>query len=220
MNMKLHIIITTYNRSKMLSELLNQIINYTQYDLLISVYDDCSTEEESFNNFILCQRFNIDYFRSGTNYGKKKYFHLINKAFASIPDADYYFMLPDDFAIEPNYFDRCIHGFNAIKSNDKVCMNTDIDGRIGKECWTNYKPVDIGNVYRSQWVDMCFIATRRFFDALGKIEVGNRWERDESLGSGVGAVISKRLHNLGYGLYHSKEHLTTHKGIESKMNPR
>ncbi|MEI7668866.1 MAG: hypothetical protein WCJ33_02140 [Pseudomonadota bacterium] len=198
--------------------MLNSIVNYSQFELSISVYDDCSDESES--NFTLCKRLGVDYFRSGTNYGKKKYYQLINKAFASIPDADYYFMLPDDFSIEPNYFKRCIEIFKGITNYDKVCLNTDIDGRLGKECWTGYKAIDMGNVYRSQWVDMCFLANRKFFDSLGKIEVGNRWDKDESLGSGVGAFISRRLHQQGLGLYHAKEHLTTHKGIESKMNPR
>lgn len=219
--MKLHIIITTYNRSEMLRQLLFDIINQKEeYELSISVYDDCSDAGHSFANLAICNQVSANYYRASANFGKKKYFQLINKIFRDIPDADYYFFLADDMRLKDSYFEKSINTFLTIKDNRKICLNTDIDGRLGKQCWTAWNPVDMGTVYKSQWVDMCFVCTKRFFEEVGEISVGDRWKNDETLGSGVGAVISRNLHQKNFGLYQVKEEMIIHGDHESKMNPR
>jgi hypothetical protein len=220
MKKRVHIIITTYNRSEMLKRLLIQISNNNNpYDISISVYDDCSNDIHSSANRQICHHLMCEYVRFDVNHGKKRYFELINYIFANIPVADYYFMFPDDITIEPNIFTKSVNIFDSIQDILKVCMNLDVDGRLGKECWTAFTPIDMGDYYLSQWVDMCFIANRRLFTEVGRIRVGNRWEHNESLGSGVGAVISRNLNSKNYGMYHLKEPLTYHGNHISQMNP-
>lgn len=219
--MKIHIIITTYNRSEMLRQLLFDIINQkADYELSIAIYDDCSDGGHSIANLAICNQLSASYFHSPFNYGKKKYFELINKIFKEIPESDYYFFLADDMRLKDNYFERAIQTFVSIQDYNKICLNTDTDGRLGKQCWTDWMPVDMGSVYKSQWVDMCFISTERLFREVGEIRVGDRWAVDESLGSGVGAVISRNLHFKKLGMYQVKEEMIIHGNHESKMNPR
>lgn len=203
----------------MLYELLKSIAQQSlSYDISISVYDDASDIHHSVYTVANLANIKFNYFRFAENNGKKKYFNVINKAFSEVTDADYYFMIPDDMVVHGKYFTKSIEIFNSIRQYDKVCMNTDIDDRLGKECWTGYTPVDHGNVFRAQWVDMCFIANKTFFDNVGKINVGDRWKQSEQLGSGVGSVISRNLHKKGFGLYHCKEQLTIHLGQQSMMH--
>jgi len=45
-----------------------------------------------------------------------------------------------------------------------------------------------------------------------------RWDTNPLLSSGVGWQMSLRLHNKGYGMYHTKESFVSHGDHESKMN--
>jgi hypothetical protein len=219
--MKINIIITTFNRSEMLNDLLTDIEkSKADHEISLSVYDDCSDKENTRMNIVNLSfhQTPYSYYRAAFNHGKKKYWQLINKAFSDVQPADYYIMLPDDFRLADNFFDRAIKAWNEIKYYDKICLNLDID-RLGRECWTNFKAQDCGAYYRSQWVDMAFICKAQFFKEVGIFEVGNRWEKDPTLGSGVGSSISRILHNKSLGMYHLKEQITFHGTHESKMNP-
>ena len=114
---------------------------------------------------------------------------------------DYYFMLPDDFLPYPCMVDKAIEIWNTIDDPKKICLNLYAD-RIGLKCWTQFTPIDLGNIYQTGWVDMCFMAEERFFNsvpALHDAQVGHS--------SGVGAQISRSLVRHKYSLFQVKESL-------------
>jgi hypothetical protein len=139
--------------------------------------------------------------------GKIGYYDTVNRLFRLRVKADYYIMLPDDFAITPEQVKRAITIWDTIKDDTKICLNLYAD-RLGKPCWTRLMPVDMGTVYKTQWVDMCFICQEPFFDTLGEIpQQLLDWVHASHKSSGVGRYISLTLHKLGYSLYQVKESL-------------
>lgn len=156
------------------------------------------------------------YVTSGTNInllqykrlGKMGYWHTVNTLFNLANSHKYYFMIPDDFLIRDSQIANAIEIWTDIQDPRKVCLNLFAD-RIGLKCWTNFKPIDKGNIWHTQWVDMCFLCEDKFFTALGKIPpLYLGWEkRRKPVSSGVGAYISRHLDSNGYNLYQVKESL-------------
>ena len=145
--------------------------------------------------------------RQSRNLGKALYWQTVNNLFLHRPKADYYFMLPDDFKVKPDFIEETLRLWNGIPEKNKICLNLYAD-RIGMKCWTGFKPVDIYGVYWTQWVDMCFFCEDKFFDKLGRIpEIRLQWNRNPSISSGVGAYISRYLNRKKLSLFQVKESL-------------
>jgi len=212
------VIITTYNRPKMLSNLLDNIEKEKKnYNILILVFDDGSTEKYTINNK------NVKKISLFPNNGKKKYYKVFNTTFNLIKkiDSEYFIYLPDDITLINNFFDRSKDTFNSIADPNKICLSLLTDGRVNRTNWVNFKTQDMGFYYRTQWNDLCFISKRNFFESLNyKIDEIplSRWDRNPNLSSGVGQQISLRLNERGYGMYHTKESFVIHGSHESKMN--
>ena len=136
-------------------------------------------------------------------YGKWFYWKTVNQLFSMRTPHKYYIMLPDDFMPADNMVEKAIETWESIADKDKICLNLYAD-RIGRSCWTGFFPTNRENVYRTGWVDMCFICEDRFFDALGLIP-----QTTVRQSSGVGAYISKFLHrnDIKYNFYQVKESL-------------
>jgi hypothetical protein len=116
--------------------------------------------------------------------GKSGYWQRINTLWQRASDTgfDHFIHLPDDFAFDPDWFDRVLRAYDGIHP-----LNIAVLGR--PHCWgfTGY-------------VDGAFIAPRSAFEALNwTIEPipASRWERNPKLGSGVWAQVTKRWHKLG-----------------------
>ena len=139
------------------------------------------------------------------HFGKHGYWCTVNQLFGMRGKHQYYFMLPDDFLPADGMADRAISLWNKL--NDPTCLNLYAD-RIGQMCWTGVPPKDIGIAWKTQWVDMCFMCTDKFFSRLGKIPPINlNWAAKPKLSSGVGAYISRELHKHRCNLYMVKESL-------------
>jgi len=151
------------------------------------------------------------------NLGKKGYWETVNRLFKMKGLHEYYFMLPDDFLPTDNMVIRAIELWQNINDPRKICLNLDGD-RQGVACWTNFQPIDKGDVWLTQWVDMCFMCKDMFFRALKLIP--KRFPV-ASRSSGVGAYISRKLYNQKYNLYQVKEALAVPQPEHSKsqMNP-
>jgi hypothetical protein len=212
---KIEVTITTYNRKEKLFNLLSDIEKEKNYNVKVRVFDDCSNENLNLNCF---------YYRFKEHKGKNGYWEIINKAF-KVDNADYYFFLPDDVRLCENFFDRAINQFDSINDSNKICLNLLLDkSRIGKASWTGFKPVMFlcGDyyVYKTQWIDMCFIAKKKFFSELEYkiLPVGpSRWNSNNRLGSGLGDQISTRLNNKGLNIYQVVDTLVFHSNHDSKM---
>lgn len=139
------------------------------------------------------------------HFGKRGYWCTVNQLFGMRGKHQYYFMLPDDFLPADNMVERAIEIWKQL--DKPICLNLYAD-RIGQKCWTGVPPKDMGIVWKTQWVDMCFMSKEGFFARLGKIPPINlNWTAKPNLSSGVGAYISRELHKHKYNLYMVKESL-------------
>lgn len=212
------IIITTFNRPQMLVELLENIEKEKKdYKILVVVCDDSSEQKVDLT------KYNVNKITMSHNMGKKKYYVVINATFSYIKNINskYYIYLPDDIKLVDNFFDETKRIYELIDDPRKVCLNILTDDRVSKTNWTNFRTIDRGLFYHTQWNDLCFIAEKKFFDVLNyRIEPidQNRWKQNPNLSSGVGQQISIKLNNNGYNMYHTKTSMVIHGNHESKMN--
>ena len=232
MKKKILVCIPTYNRSHYLSNLIEQInsLPYNEHDIQILVIDDGSDKEHHGNNEPFCDLFeNVTYIYHKKNGGKKQYWKIVDEFCEFVQNygqKDYYFYLPDDFTLCDNFFNKAIEMWENINDKDKICLSLFTDKeRMQDKNWVEAIPNLIQynehHYYLSQWMDMCIISTRKFYEALDftiKKVNPKRWADHDAIGSGVGPQITKRL-NGDYTLYHVANSLCFEEEHESKMNP-
>lgn len=191
--MSIGFLITTYNRQESCQRLVDSL--YDRGDVL--VMGDCVDYTIKNATFINTQ----------VHFGKPSYWRLVNVLFLKRGSHKYYFMLPDDVLPTENMVERAIELWESIDDPQKICLNLIAD-RIGLPCWTNMTPRDGGNVWRTGWVDMCFMCENRFFTLLGSIRpIMYIWDKLPKQSSGVGAYISRFFHRKGFNFYQAKESL-------------
>jgi hypothetical protein len=212
------VVITTYNRPQMLTDLLNNIERETKdYKILTVVFDDNG------DNSINYKQFNVKKVGMVPNMGKRKYYRVINSTFSYIKNINskYFIYLPDDVKLIDNFFDETKRIYELITDPKKICLNILTDDRVNRTNWTSFRVLDFGEYYQTQWNDLCFISERDFFQKLNyKLETidESRWENNPTLSSGVGQQISLGLNKSGYKMYHTKKSMVYHGDHESKMN--
>lgn len=139
------------------------------------------------------------------HFGKQGYWCTVNQLFGMRGKHQYYFMLPDDFLPVDNMIERAMAIWREL--DDPICLNLYPD-RVGKKCWTDFPPKDMGIAWKTQWVDMCFMAKDNFFTQVGRIpQIKFDWKRHPKAGSGVGRYISLRLNDQKCNMYMVKESL-------------
>ena len=185
-------LINTYNRQESCQKLVDALQG--QGDIVV-VNDGCGYVINDCKQHFLDQ-----------HNGKAYYWITVNTLFALRGIHKYYFMLPDDFLPTENMVEDAINIWNNINDPQKICLNLFAD-RIGCSCWTNFMPIDRGNCWHTQWVDMCFMCESKFFDIAKINEVPYPRASRRNMGSGVGAMISRQLNKRGFHLYQVKESL-------------
>jgi len=214
--------INSYNRYEMLNDLIEQINLNTKYKILINIFDDCSQDKELYAK--IANKFhNVVLYRFSENHGKNKYWEIYDTIFKICKNinAKYFIFLPDDVSLKNNFIKKATDLYDNINDNNKVCMSVLIDElRKWKPCWTNFIPIQLGSVYKTQWNDLCFISEKTLMEKLDyKIEnISEIRFNKKNISSGVGQQISQKLHDLGLSMYHSKNSLVIHGNHESKMN--
>ena len=187
-------LITTHNRQESCQRLVDALQG--QGDIYV-LNDGCDYDISG-----VTEQIKRDY-----HFGKPGYWCTVNQLFNMRGNHKYYFMLPDDFLPTPDMVSRAIGLWENLRDGLCMCINLYPD-RVGKRCWTNFYPIDVGDLWLTQWVDMCFICKDEFFLQVGSITpIKFDWKRHPKAGSGVGAYISRKLHNHGYHLYMVKESL-------------
>ena len=181
-------LITTYNRKESCQRLVDSLQGLGD----IVVVGDC-----------------VDYTISGATFynlnqhnGRAGYWRTVKRLFNLRGKHKYFMMIPDDFAICNLQIVKAIELWESIDDPQKICLNLYAD-RIGLRCWTNFYPVDLGNLWQTGWVDMCFLCDGRFFQSI-KLK-----QKFSSTSSGVGVQISRQLFRKGFHLYQVKESLVT-----------
>lgn len=204
--MSVAFLITTYNRQESCQRLVDSL--QCMGDIVV-LSDGCSYDITG------CR-----HIKSPVHRGKQGYMDTVVQLWNGRPMADYYFMLPDDFGVEPEIVQKSLRLWHGIKDSRKICLNLYAD-RIGLKCWTNFLPVDKGNVWQTQWMDMCFMAENEFFRFVLTSYVKHRPTK-MSMGhsSGTGAYISRLLNRSSYHLYQVKESLVypTEEHSKSQMH--
>jgi hypothetical protein len=185
-------LITTYNRQESCQRLVDALQG--QGDILV-VNDGCDYVINGCRQHFLSQ-----------HNGKTYYWMTVYTLFALRGQYKYYFMLPDDFMPQPDLVETALRLWAEINDPQKICLNLFAD-RIGVSCWTNFIQKDMGDVWLSQWVDMCFLCEERFFGMVNMREVRSSFAGSKALSSGVGAMISRHLYRKGLNLYQVKESL-------------
>jgi len=213
------IIITTFNREKMLKNLLNDIFKNKKYKILVTIFDDGSSTPYDLSDY------DVKYIKYVKNNGLQKLWKVIDDTFKYCKNikSKYYIYLQDDLRLKENFFDRSVEIFEGISDEKKVSLATlIIDSQRGQPKWTGVNPVEFNEYYKSQWCELIFLCGYKFFESLEfkMIPINpSRWEKNPNLSSGVGEQISKRLVSLGYNMYQVKNTLTTHGDHESKLLP-
>jgi hypothetical protein len=222
------VVITTFNRESYLKNLLSDIDkNKGKYNVLVMIFDDGS------ENIIDLTGFDVKYVKYINNHGKKFYWRLITDTmnFCKNINSKYYIYLPDDVTLVDGFFEKSIELYEKIDDKQKICLSLLMPKQqIDRSNWTNVKPIKYDkNIYKTQWCDMCFISEKKFFEKLNYSidEIPQtRWMNIKNnqdrlfLSSGVGENVSKRLHHMGYGLYHIKKSLVLHDDHDSVMNEK
>lgn len=212
------IIITTYNRPQMLSSLIHQIKNQTK-DKKIKIYvlDDNSLKKLTFNDS------NITFINFYPNRGKKLFWQIINVAFNLVKNiqSKYFIFLQDDQVLVENFFKIVVDKYMNLLDERKICLEFRTDERTTRPNWSNFKPIEIGDYIKTQWVELDFICEKKFFEVLNYeiLPVNkNRWKKNPNLSSGVGQQLTNRLNSLGLNMYHTKNTLVRHGNHKSEMN--
>jgi glycosyltransferase involved in cell wall biosynthesis len=191
--MSVAFLITTYNRQESCQRLVDALQGQGE---IVVLNDGCGYRINGCTQVF-----------QPSHYGKQRYWMTVNNLFHHRPKADYYFMLPDDFLPKEDMVIEAINIWQGIQDPQKICLNLATD-RMGCACWTKFEPQDMGNVWLTQWVDMCFLCEERFFTTIHHInEIRMNWNSGRVKSSGVGSQISRRLYSIGYNLYQVKESL-------------
>lgn len=195
MNNDIEFLITTCQRQEMCNVLVKSLLPYGKVTI---INDGCDYQING-----------ATHIHNQRRLGKNGYWSTINTLFAARDKKKYYFVLPDDFIPVDGGIHRAIDIWENIKDNKKICLNLYAD-RMGGSCWTGFSPTDMGDVFLTQWVDMCFICEGLFFKLLGKIPPLGSLSQDvrpKNGSSGVGKYISKFFYDKGYNLYQVKNSL-------------
>lgn len=221
--MKILVLITTYNRPEKLLSLLEDIKKEAKdHKIEIIIYEDHSNADYKLTRKYASNNFKkLQYYTCDSRFGKIYYWLLTNHIYESAKRSNFNYIvqLPDDVRLVPGFFEKAIKLYEEIQDPKKICLNILQDKRTDKPMWTPVNQVEYANVFRTGWVDMCFIAKRKYLNALdyGIYEVDPGWAGREGRSSGVGKQISERLY-LKYNMYWAKESLVVHGTHHSVMH--
>lgn len=153
------------------------------------------------------------------NHGKKQYWKWINTALERLEDTEGpVIFTADDISIKDIF--RPVRLLESV--DGPSCINLLDDGRI--KCWNKIVRVKHNKeLYRSGFVDGCFICSREVLELLGyRINPINlsRWRNRPLLGSGVWQQFTQRCLDLGVGIYQDRSKNFQHGRHSSKMNPQ
>lgn len=200
--MKIRTYITHYNRNDKLEQIITHL---KSFDIEPLVYDDGSDIVPLNAN-------------THDNRGKRGFWKTWNEILQDCEKnpADIYLFMPDDFLDIDIDRIKEIHATN----NTPYAFNIINDGR--KKCWVNVACVDMGDKYRIGFVDCGFFCGRDTLEKIGffmKRPPKDWFERGENMSSGVGMMLTKRMHAARIKVYKPKKSLAYHGTHESKMHP-
>jgi glycosyltransferase involved in cell wall biosynthesis len=213
------IVITTYERERMLKELLDDIFLNSEYKIFVVIFDDGSKQSYDLNEY------DVKYIKYVKNNGLKNVWKVITDTFNFCKniDADYYVYLQDDLRLKKDFFKESVRIYEKIPDNNKISLGTlMIESQRNQPKWTHIYPIKFDDYYKTQWCELVFLCKKRFFEEL-EFKINpiptNRWDKNPNLSCGVGNQISNRLLKKNLNMYHVIDSLTTHGDHESMFLP-
>ena len=205
--------IPTYNRKKLLENLLSQIDNEKfegKYKIVV-VDDNSACHEENKANVLGIK--NAEIYKNKTNNGKFKYWDTFNQMlnYSKKYDFNHFIQIDDDFLLCEDFLQ---HMKYLSRKNPKKFIKyiRDKSSDTGKR-WGLNKWVDGGTM-----IPYSFLQTINF--KIHEIPI-SRWKINPDLSSGVWHQISLKLNKYGYDVIHTDISYAKHLGFkESKMNER
>lgn len=216
----------------MLLDLLGDIHQQKKgYSIQLLIVDDHSASDYDPVIRFLSKKFpeKASFYRTDEHHGKVNYWKVTNFAYNLVKKHkfNYVFQLPDDVRLVSNFFRRAIKIFDSIDDPHKICLNILNDhSRYGRAVWTPVKPTllksGLNNVWKTGWVDMCYISTFKYFESLNHeiYPVNREWSSGKNNSSGVGMQISNRFYSQGLSMYQVANSLVIHGTHQSVMHPQ
>ncbi len=223
----IRVMITSYNRPRELRWMLSDIVTHRgDWPLKVAVYDDASEEDMSEIRRI-CEDNGFEFVQSPIRNGKRGYHNWMRAIHRMQRDAPghYFICVPDDYRLCEDFFDKAIDLWESIEDPCKVALTCIRDHRSDpfNSCWTPVQAHEVGRVIETGFVDGTYIAERRYLEKLdyGMPKVHRKtWNWNPDRGSGIGQVISVKLHQAGLKMYSPQQSLVVHTDSPSRMNPR
>jgi len=216
------IVITTYDRSEMLEDLIKDIIRDKDgFNILVSIFDDASSKSLDVSKF--GDELDIIYFKYKQNHGKRRFWELITNTmeFCKNINSKYFIYLQDDNRLINDFFNRAIKIFESIEDETKIALNLLKINNLKEgsySSWSNYRAIKPSeNLFKSQVLEPMFISTKKLLEELDYNIQPQTPNPKKS--SGVGRNMSYRLHKKGLSMFHPKKTLVNHGNHPSKMNP-
>lgn len=233
---RINIILTTYNRPEMCEKLLRQLHEQDDsHNLRMNVFviEDAGAEHSGLFAPPAWHTTHFDYFNNiwhrkcMEHHGKEGYWELVNLAIffskQDSPDSDLLLFMPDDITIQPNFITELLRLWDSIQDENKMALSyLMMEKWKVKGNWTYQTPEPHGEVWKTGWVDMAFIAPmKKFIELIYPLWPidPHRWDNNPGLSSGVGQQISTRLLDTGCTMYHTDKSLCFHGDHESQMHP-
>lgn len=228
--MKIAILITTYNREISLNRLLTKILpNFisSSHKLRanhVYIMDDHSGYDIRKSLARFGSRITIR--RNSKHLGKKGYFKTVSHLFHMIQGTnyDYYFMIPDDMMPQKGWIEKSLATWQSICHERKICLSIYSDAsRYMMPSWNLFKPIMISpDIILSQWMDLCFMAEKEFFELLGYQvpDPGIDYDENPLMSSGVGRYITRFMIGMELLMFHMVRSLMSpmNEAYNSQMN--
>lgn len=209
--MKILVLITTHKRPQWCLQLLKDLKQQSgKYEVKVGVFHDrCDTDYSQVNKF--CQDNGWDYFRTKENFGKWRFWELLNFVYqyADTQQADYVITLPDDCIPVQNFYKRAID----LLSPDHPLINfftmnihTSIYGTVP------HYTIRGQRIMLSNWVDGCFVADAKFIKGMQILLPAATRKRMPMRGTGIAHELirwygNKEIGLIGQSYYALVEHI-------------
>ena len=176
------VIIYTYDRYKLLVNLLNSINRNIPKDKKIKVYifDDASPKNQIFDRSKY--NFGIHYHKFERNHGRFKWYREINYIYNFLKSRyhQYYFFFNDDMEVINNGLQKAINIWHRIQHPNKTVLNL-LNIRGPKSKWVPKKPKNYNpDTWKVYYTDTTFMCQYKFLRAMNfriwKNEFKSSWK--------------------------------------------
>ena len=191
--MRIHTAITTHKRPEWCLRLLKQIKEQS-YGLNVSVavfHDLCEFDYSKVEKF--CKKNGYVYLKSKEPFGKWQFYTFLNFTYlyADTIDFDYYISIPDDVILVPDFFNRAVACL--CKNNPVVNFFTANIHATARKTDTTIKLKDGSLAWKNNWIDGCFVSTKKAMHRLFINEPAYTKIRRNDRGTGIAVELGKEF---------------------------